>query len=90
MYSRPSRIRSTLEKYVSCASTPGGGTAVSGQSWPAALAYVAESEGDYRCVLDHDAAFALGQTYEAEISAVAGSGLVATWFFLFTVLARRS
>lgn len=49
------------------------GTAVSGQTWPAALTYVAASQGKFRVVLDADLAIVAGEWYEADLHITLGT-----------------
>lgn len=55
------------------------GAAVSGQSWPATLTYVAASDGDYEGILEDGLALVRGERYYAEVVADAGSGNLKTW-----------
>ncbi len=65
------------------------GAAVSGQSWPAAMAYVDDSRGDYRTLLEHDLAVTAGVKYVAHIDASAGGESIGHWEFEFTPKVRR-
>lgn len=53
------------------------GNAVSGQSWPKTLDYVAGSDGDYRVTVTHSMALTASHKYTARITADGGSGLYA-------------
>jgi hypothetical protein len=64
------------------------GTNVSGQGWPLTMDYVADSDGDYRAILENDIAFVARRTYFAHISANAGTNRIATWKFAFTPQTR--
>jgi hypothetical protein len=64
------------------------GTNVAGVTWPVALAYVADSSGDYRAVIPHGAALVSGRQYTAEISADAGADRIGFWRFVFRPLDR--
>lgn len=59
------------------------GANVSGQTWPAAMSYVAASSGDYRAVIEDDAALMPRQTYTAEITVNAGVNRIGFWKYVF-------
>lgn len=59
------------------------GNTVSGQSWPTTMSYVAASSGDYRAVIEDDAALLARQTYTAEISVNAGANRIGFWKYVF-------
>lgn len=63
--------------------------AVSGQTWPAAMAYVAGSNGNYRGILEDDLALVDGSQYVAVIDADAGTNRVGHWEFAFSPKTRR-
>jgi hypothetical protein len=54
------------------------GIPIVGQAWPAALDYVASSNGDYSGTLDADLVVTVGQRLRATVLAVAGS-VQRTW-----------
>lgn len=66
------------------------GNAVTGQSWPVALAYVAGSDGRYEGALSHQLALEDGAEYVAEIAAEAASGAIGFWEFPFVASVRRA
>jgi len=55
------------------------GTAVSGETWPLAMSYVAASNGDYRAVLVNGLALLAGRKYVAHIDADGGADLDGNW-----------
>lgn len=55
------------------------GANVSGQSMPIALSYVAASNGNYRGTLEDGLVLTDGTFYVIEVSADAGSDLIALW-----------
>lgn len=59
------------------------GSAVSGQSWPLTLDYVASSNGKYQGVIDSAASLLVGKRYKATITINAGGGLVVTRYVDF-------
>ncbi|QKC83272.1 hypothetical protein [Mesorhizobium sp. NZP2077] len=65
------------------------GTNVTGQTWPATLAYVASSDGVYRGILEDDLALVDGAQYVAVIDADAGANRIGHWEFAFTPKTRR-
>lgn len=65
------------------------GTNVSGQTWPATLAYVGSSDGLYRGILEDDLALVDGATYYAHIDADAGANRIGHWEFHFVPKTRR-
>ncbi|RWH86448.1 MAG: hypothetical protein EOR77_21610 [Mesorhizobium sp.] len=65
------------------------GTNVSGQTWPAAMAYVADSDGLYRGILEDDLGLVDGTTYTAHIDADAGTNRIGHWEFAFVPKTRR-
>lgn len=54
-------------------------TEVAGQSWPASLAYIVASDGDYEGYLEDDLAVVEGQDYWAKLVADAGVNKMRTW-----------
>lgn len=56
-----------------------GGAEVAGQSWPAALTYVASSDGVYRGTLSDSLDLTKFEAYTAQITADAGPGLQQYW-----------
>lgn len=52
---------------------------VTGETWPITLSYVAASNGNYRGNISDAIAFLNGAFYIVEITADAGSGLLAFW-----------
>ncbi|MDX8513529.1 hypothetical protein [Mesorhizobium captivum] len=65
------------------------GNAVAGQTWPAAMTYVAASNGNYRGILEDDLALVDGTTYFAHIDADAGANRIGHWEFAFVPKTRR-
>lgn len=65
------------------------GNAVSGQTWPATMAYVAASNGNYRGILEDDLALVDGTTYFAHIDADGGANRIGHWEFAFVPKTRR-
>lgn len=59
------------------------GNNVSGQTWPTTMSYVSASSGDYRAVIEDDAALLPRQTYTAEISVNAGVDRIGFWKYVF-------
>jgi hypothetical protein len=59
------------------------GAAITGQTWPTAMIYVAASQGDYRAVIEDDAALTARQTYTAEITVNAGVNRIGFWKYVF-------
>lgn len=57
----------------------GQGADVSGPSWPIAMQYQAESNGDYYGVVPHDAGMAVGVTYRALVVATLPGGERGEW-----------
>ncbi|TIN84352.1 hypothetical protein [Mesorhizobium sp.] len=64
------------------------GANVSGQSWPADMAYVASSDGLYRGILEDDLALTEGEAYVAHVDADAGANRVGHWEFNFKARTR--
>jgi hypothetical protein len=65
------------------------GAAVTGQSWPTQMPYVAGSNGKYRGVLSEALALVDGVTYYAIIDAV-DTGNVGHWEYAFVARTRRA
>ncbi|WP_027037883.1 hypothetical protein [Mesorhizobium ciceri] len=65
------------------------GTNITGQTWPAAMAYVASSDGIYRGILEDDLGLVDGTTYYAHIEADAGTNRIGHWEFAFVPKTRR-
>lgn len=63
---------------------------VVGQDWPTQMAYVAGSDGKYRCILDDSLELVHGGFYTAIITADAGSDLKAYWELRCQADTRRS
>jgi hypothetical protein len=57
----------------------GDGNAVAGESWPIALQYVMDSNGNYIGAFSHEVAVADGESYVAEVDAVLTDGSRASW-----------
>jgi len=55
------------------------GAQVGGEVWPKTMAYVAETDGVYRCTLPYTLALTPAARYVARITANAGNGLRAHW-----------
>jgi hypothetical protein len=55
------------------------GEQVTGDTWPKTMAYVAGSNGTYRCTLVYGLGLVDGERYTAQITANAGAGLRAVW-----------
>ena len=64
------------------------GGAVTGATWPLALAYVAGSNGNWRATIPDEAQLAKDAEYVAVIVADAGPGLAARWEFRFVCKTR--
>lgn len=62
---------------------------IGGQTWPAALDFVAGSDGLYRGTLNSAAELVAGKTYCAHIDADAGGGLSGHWEYVFVPKIRR-
>lgn len=54
------------------------GDDVLGQTWPIALSYVADSDGNYHAILNHDLELKQNKRYHLQITASV-DGLQATW-----------
>lgn len=54
------------------------GVELDGETWPKTLAYVTDSNGNYRATLSHEIAMAIGQRYLYDIAATQ-DGSVARW-----------
>jgi hypothetical protein len=65
------------------------GGEVDGQPWPQTLAYVAESDGKYRAVLDDALELKPDRPYDAVINLDAGSGKKANWRLRLFATYRR-
>jgi hypothetical protein len=65
------------------------GASPTGQTWPATLAYVADSDGWYRGIIEDDVALVDGTTYYAHIDANAGANRIGHWEFAFVPKTRR-
>jgi hypothetical protein len=63
--------------------------AVAGQSWPATLAYVDDSNGNYRGNLEDGLELVQGRVYWVEITANAGSDIIAFWRFRLAAMYRE-
>lgn len=66
------------------------GDTVSGQSFPATMSYVADSDGNYRGILEHDLALVDGENYVAVIDADGGANRQGHWEFAFKARTRRA
>jgi hypothetical protein len=55
------------------------GAAVSGETWPLSLAFVAGSDGNYRATLKDTLSITADKKYKAKITADGGVGLRAYW-----------
>lgn len=68
------------------------GDEVAGQTWPATLASVDETDspGWYRGILEDGAELVAGTTYYAHIDADAGPDRIAHWEFAFVAKTRRA
>lgn len=64
---------------VACSLKTPAGVAVSGQTFPTAMDYVAGSDGLYRATLSDAVQVTLNGRYVVEITADAGGGLNAKW-----------
>ena len=64
------------------------GVAVTGQTWPLTMSYVAASDGVYRAFVSETIAFIPKTKYIAYIDANGGANLVGHWEFSFKALAR--
>lgn len=65
------------------------GVNVTGQTWPTTMGYVANSDGDYRALLESDLAVVAGVKYLAFIEANAGGEAIGHWEFEFIPKTRR-
>lgn len=65
------------------------GVSVSGQTWPATMVYVADSDGDYRVILMNTLQFKAGKKYFAEISVMGGASEVGFWRYDFRPKTRQ-
>lgn len=63
------------------------GVAVPGQSWPAPLNYVADSQGCYRLVLSRALPLVNGRYYRLQVDAE-GDSLRAKWQLIYKATAR--
>lgn len=59
------------------------GAAVTGMTWPATMAYVPASNGNYRLIIENDLALVAKTNYIAFIDAVADVNEVGHWEFPF-------
>ena len=66
------------------------GTAVTGQTWPATMYYVANSNGKYRATLEDVLSLTSRKRYTAEIDADGGAGLKGHWEFPLKALKRTT
>ena len=64
------------------------GVAVTGQTWPLTMQYVATSQGDYRAILKDTLALVAKQNYFAFIDVNAGIDRVGHWEFKFKPVTR--
>lgn len=65
------------------------GDEIDGQTWPTAMAFVEASDGDYRAVIEHDAALVAGEECTAVIEVNDGTERIGHWEFAFTPKVRR-
>jgi hypothetical protein len=65
------------------------GAAISGQSWPLSMTYVATTNGDYRATISDAAQMIPGRNYFAEISANAGVNKIGFWRHRFRAVSRN-
>lgn len=63
--------------------------AVAGQVWPLALAYVASSNGNYRCILPSVLSLDPDREHTAYIEVTAGAGRTGHWEYKFTPATRN-
>ena len=64
------------------------GVAVTGQSWPATLAYVTASNGKYQAILEDAAALVAGAHYTAKVTANGGADKLGYWEVHFQAMTR--
>lgn len=64
------------------------GDAVTGQTWPVTMDYVAASNGKYRSILKDKAELTAGTKYVAVIDVDGGTDLIGHWEFPFTPKTR--
>lgn len=65
------------------------GSNVAGQTWPAAMNYVADSDGDYRVIVASTVQIKSGKKYFAEISVMGGASEVGFWKYAFRPQTRQ-
>lgn len=63
--------------------TDEAGVPVVGQTWPATMAYLAGSDGNYRAFINASVVFIARDNYYAQISATDTSSRVGFWKYLF-------
>ena len=64
---------------VTCTLKDSGGAAVSGQSWPLTMSYVASSNGIYRATLPYTLDLVANGRYTLELDVNGGAGLRGKW-----------
>lgn len=65
-----------------------GGTAVSGQTFPISLNYIAATNGNYQATLENTLNMVEGSIYTATITATSSGGLYAEWDLQLTATKR--
>ena len=63
------------------------GAEIAGETWPLAMSYVADSDGDYVAILSHELPFTRAD-HIAIIDANGGDDLIGHWEFAFRPLVR--
>lgn len=63
---------------------------IAGQSWPTAMTYVEGSDGDYRAIIEHDAALVHHKEVIAYIDADGGPERIGHWEFHFKPQTRKT
>ena len=66
------------------------GNAVSGQTFPVTLSYVADTDGNYQATLEDALSLTEGSVYKATISATTSSGLTASWEVAMKAIKRKA
>lgn len=66
------------------------GVAVTGQVWPATMAYVTGTYATYRATLDSNIAIVAGSKYIAAVSALGSGGEAGNWSAILVAKTRRA
>lgn len=67
----------------------GDGEEVAGQTWPATMGFVTDSDGLYRGIIEDDVELTAGTTYYAHVEVDAGPDRIGHWEFAFVPKTRR-